>query len=1406
MPSETLSTVFSAKENVSDALDSISEAAATAKQTLESADESLSDLDDSLDNATVSSEGFKNSVDRAEDATEELGDSAVQTAVEVQSLNASFSALQTPEFDDTNFRRIDDMVNRARDSIRELSTADTRELRDEFEQVASKIENISRLDLGKNLQEPLTEAQNDLEGVRDTWDEFDDGIAQGNVYELLNNIRQFEDSVDELSEKNVIDPDVDLDDIGDRLRRQMDEADFDPQVTDQFFNEDKIREQITSVEEELDDFEDQRLISGESVEARNIRNRIEEVRNTLEDDEMEMPARVESLSDDLAQLQAETEAFEQAEEITIETDVESATAIEKFQQLANTARQLDDEISNIEAEIDAASVTDAERRVSSIRNTLDETGHSLDGIRDAFDEFDDLTADVDLDSINEERVEDLRERVDNISDISVEPQEVRRDLQHALRDIEQEVSIDPEVEGIDEARERLRRVTDIIEDDEIDIDVAIDEIEGEFDKISENISDVQREVDEIDPDIDETRDRVEEVEQVDLPVNVDTVEARTQLEAFIQEYESREIDISVNTAEVQANADAIKSALGEQAESEEIEYEASSSMFTNLLGREGVEDQLEDAFSGVESVDEFEESLTQFNAKMGLSESRVEALQRALDGMGNDAIEAAIQQETLEESLFELERQAGVAERNIDEVGQAIGRMSISSSASVAPVLAAASALDQLEEQADEADDAIDLDNIESLGLGLRSASLNIGALNVGLTQMATTIPAIVTLIGSLAVALGGLAAAALLAGGAIAAIFAGGVLYQAENLAATSEDIEGTMEGVSEVMSNVGDLFQRAFEPLQDIGAFGMFRNFVEGAAEALNMMLQAVANMRGEINQLNSAVGDAFWANFEGLVMEMQDTIIAFMPVLISLTEWLMENLPEALDFMQREGMRFMGTLAELSAVLVRFFVVLSEFGVTAFNAVMPVLTAMIGLFDRFINAINALPNSVIQAVASFAAILVVTRGVIGIGRQAIGTFADLGVIFTSVAGKGGILRGAIATLGGAIAQFLGFGQQFAIWLSAGGDAAIANATATGVLTSAYASLRSTVVTVIGTLKAYAAAAWTSYANTLTLSNVMGAARWAALGFVGSVKTAALALWGYVTGIGAAITGTWSYIAALAVNVASLIGFIATALVTEGVLYTLGAAFGAAAAGATLLSFALDLLGIGLIIKAVVLLIAVLGGLAGIIAHSDAIMGALRDTWDAVAGTLITVFNVLMKIGVPVFNLFIETLEFFAAIGLAVIDVLKGIFNTIFGAGAAGNMMSAMFSGLAEMISSLDDMIAGFFEALVKGMEEVNSMINEIPGVDVDTSPFEGAKIETEDAQLDQGPLMGGEGKSDGEMSPDKMEQKNVYNQNDITHNNYDMTMNANAEQQATIKRLVKDAISEASRKERLKQGYSG
>lgn len=378
---------------------------------------------------------------------------------------------------------------------------------------------------------------------------------------------------------------------------------------------------------------------------------------------------------------------------------------------------------------------------------------------------------------------------------------------------------------------------------------------------------------------------------------------------------------------------------------------------------------------------------SEFIGALAVTEEQTESLENALEALSKDAAQTAVTQHAMAEGMEDAGQQAlesamlmELYESRVEETGEEAREATVENFGLASSLSAVATAAGQ--------------------------ASVNIGPFNTNVRRAAMALPALIALVGSFTTVLFGMSVAALAAGGALAALFAGGLMGRANALAESSADIEGRMEALGEILSQVGSALDQVTQPIQDLATQQAAMDVLGGIVAILGDLAHSAARLAPLFGEVSDRLSATFWAEEAAGIAEIENMITELMPLLERLTFYILTNLPDLFRWLTDETRRVGPAMGDFFTSLVPVARELSHIGGTIFNLTLPALSILMDMIDGLLGLLAAAPETLVAASAAFAiataAMVTYTGGTVA---ASIATW--------SLAGALNVVIGALATL---------------------------------------------------------------------------------------------------------------------------------------------------------------------------------------------------------------------------------------------------------------------------------------------------------------------------------------------------------------------------------------------------------
>jgi len=262
---------------------------------------------------------------------------------------------------------------------------------------------------------------------------------------------------------------------------------------------------------------------------------------------------------------------------------------------------------------------------------------------------------------------------------------------------------------------------------------------------------------------------------------------------------------------------------------------------------------------------------------------------------------------------------------------------------------------------------------IQNTNLAFGRISINVLSFTIALKDMATQIPILVTLFGTLAAVLVSVASAAAVAGGALAGMITGGLIQLAEEYASTMEDVEGTMEALTAFFEQIRELFVQALDPFITEENAELTISLLENVANVVYILADAADQLRDQFMRVFNAIGGHFLDEFHNIVeqlarvfVELDDTLIAMATTVIDMVVPTLDFFLDVMQKIQRSGTDFINSLGTF---IQRFI----EFGSTVADGMLPIISTLINVFNELLTFMNNVSAGTIQLIGLAGGLIV-------------------------------------------------------------------------------------------------------------------------------------------------------------------------------------------------------------------------------------------------------------------------------------------------------------------------------------------------------------------------------------------------------------------------------------------------
>lgn len=394
-------------------------------------------------------------------------------------------------------------------------------------------------------------------------------------------------------------------------------------------------------------------------------------------------------------------------------------------------------------------------------------------------------------------------------------------------------------------------------------------------------------------------------------------------------------------------------------------------------------EEISAAFNAVETISDALESIEQS------IESTVNAFQNmdaamASSTASSQAVEKAT--ESLENTMNSMERSIDSATRALENYTRVQG-VSVGSAATQAGAMKlAAKRIDEVGDNAlKSAGQLTVMDTVmKELSLSSSALSINIGAFNVSLQNLAALVPIFASL-GTAVSIFGALTSAVINATAALGAFTAGGAIAFAQDLQEEVAGITNGAEAMEAIMGGLRETFVNALEPLIDRdGSAQFFVDVVEGLAGLVNRFSQAVVQMESVFMPFFNRISDVVSREFDAINTAIMNSSSVLLPILGDLIEWFLTKLPDALNFMAQVTANLQKPLGNLGGSVLDTLTSIVRFTESIIQGLAPALAVALDVVTQVVDLLNVMGNGVLQATLFIGGLGFATMKFIGIANM--------------------------------------------------------------------------------------------------------------------------------------------------------------------------------------------------------------------------------------------------------------------------------------------------------------------------------------------------------------------------------------------------------------------------------------
>jgi len=381
----------------------------------------------------------------------------------------------------------------------------------------------------------------------------------------------------------------------------------------------------------------------------------------------------------------------------------------------------------------------------------------------------------------------------------------------------------------------------------------------------------------------------------------------------------------------------------------------------------------DDAVAASQSVSQLRRRIDELGDEDAQVSVQTSALEEAIQSISDDAVAASSTVSALQSRIEQMGDESTQSAVSASLLSNQIGSMGTESVSTAAMLTLLANRIDEVGDESMQA--SAQVGGLSSAFAGLETGATFAGV-RLSLSALVTVMIGAIAVIGSLTAALSGLAIAALGAGGALAAIFGGGLLFAAEQMAARSSEVEGTMEGLQEIASRLNDALSEAIEPLKQPEFANAAISALESLVNLVNALAESIAAISDPLLRAAGAIADAFREQSTRILAELEQTIVALLPLIKGLASWLAQSLPGALAFFREQAQILLPVLGDFGSSLLSLVAQMSALASTVLSVVLPVLTPVLDTLSFALSLFNRLPRPLKQFVAALTGLFILQQ----------------------------------------------------------------------------------------------------------------------------------------------------------------------------------------------------------------------------------------------------------------------------------------------------------------------------------------------------------------------------------------------------------------------------------------------
>ena len=253
-----------------------------------------------------------------------------------------------------------------------------------------------------------------------------------------------------------------------------------------------------------------------------------------------------------------------------------------------------------------------------------------------------------------------------------------------------------------------------------------------------------------------------------------------------------------------------------------------------------------------------------------------------------------------------------------------------------------------------------------------------------GVVELVLLLPVMIGLVSALATALGTLATAALSAAAVFGGVL-GGALMQVGRMFQDAEDgADGLMGGISNFWDEFKSQMADALAPLEQPEFLHVLQTVLSDILTILNLFARHVKRFAEPIITVFERLRSQFWNIIPMMMSEIEQIMVALLPVLEDFGSMMIQLLPRALETFRTEGVDLVEQLFDLFAALLPLLEVFIELGTDILPNLIPSIKLMAIHIGHLADSLMMIPDVVWDAIARFLTLVIVFQSMIHVGKM--------------------------------------------------------------------------------------------------------------------------------------------------------------------------------------------------------------------------------------------------------------------------------------------------------------------------------------------------------------------------------------------------------------------------------------